>query len=73
MSNNPTKRNGVTPNNIPNIEEDFDFDIHFDKPIDPEHLEGAEELHDFQIDHPIEGPQNEAEHEDFNFNSEIVN
>ncbi len=32
-------------------EEEFDFDIHFDQHIDPEHLEGAEDLHDFNIDH----------------------
>ena len=44
-------------------EEEFDFDIHFDKPIDPEHLEGAEDLHDFQVEH-------REEQEDYDFDTE---
>jgi len=73
VSNNPTKRITSASSATAKIEEDFDFDIHFDKPIDPEHLKDAEELHDFQIDHPIDNPQYEEEHEDFDFNSELEN
>ena len=76
MSNNSIKRKGVTPITTANTEEDYDFDIHFDKPIDPEHLEGAD-TDDFYIEN-TESEEEEKEEdvideeEDYDFDSQEV-
>ena len=69
VSNNSTNRKGIAPNPAPNTEEDFELDIHFDQPIDPEHLEGAD-TDDFHLHHgEDEDTQEEEPVEDYDFDS----